>query len=440
MTDFEAIDYFSDESLPDDPYPYFAFLLERPVWREPHHGVVLVSGYEEAIAVYSDPSTFSSCNFVAGPKPAFPVDLEGDDITDIIEKYRDQLPSSDLISAFDPPKHTDLRALIMRLITPKRLKDNESFMWRLADRQLDDILPQGRCEFIREYAEPYTLLVVSELLGVPESDHEMLLGSMGYSRQGGAAKRPPMVGTVGDLTRQPYNSLEPIHRYFAEAIADRRREPREDVLTGMARATFPDGTLPDPIEGARIASNLFAAAQETTVRLLATALQRIADHPDLQQRLRDHRELLPNFVEETLRTEGPTKGSFRLARVSTTLGGVDIPAGTTVMVLRGAASRDPRRFEYPAEFRVDRPNARQHIMFGHGIHTCPGSPLARSEVRVSLERLFDRTTRIAIAEDQHGPTGSRRYEYLPSYMFRGLVRLHLELTPSDDPQPARGGS
>ena len=198
----------------------------------------------------------------------------------------------------------------------------------------------------------------------------------------------------------------------------------------MALATFPDGRLPDPIEAARIASNLFAAGQETTVRLLATAMRRIGDDPALQQTLRERRELIPNFVEETLRVEGPTKGSFRLARRSASLGGVEIPAGTVVMVLRGAASRDGRRFECPAEFHVDRPNARQHIMFGHGIHTCPGAPLARSEARVTIERFLDRTDVIEIDEARHGPIDAREYDFLPSYMFRGLVDLHITYTPA----------
>jgi cytochrome P450 len=95
------------------------------------------------------------------------------------------------------------------------------------------------------------------------------------------------------------------------------------------------------------------------------------------------------------------------------------------MVLRAAASRDPRRFECPAQFQVERPNARQHIMFGHGIHTCPGAPLARSEARVILERFFDRTEHIDIDESVHGPAGARHYDFLPSYMFRGLTNLHI---------------
>jgi cytochrome P450 len=310
----------------------------------------------------------------------------------------------------------------MGLITPKRLKENEEFMWRLADRQLNEVLPHAKCEYINDYCQPYTLLVVADLLGVPESDHAMLLELGGLNN----------VRLPGTLDQdQHYNFAGAMYDYFIAAIEARRRQPTGDVLTGMALATYPDGTVPEPLDVARIASNLFGAGQETTVRMLSAAVQRIAEDAELQQLLRDHRELIPNFVEETLRTEGPVKGDFRLARRSTKLAGVDIPAGTTVMILNGAASRDPRRFECPAEFRVERANARHHLAFGHGIHTCPGAPLARSEGRVSIERLLDRTADVRISEEAHGPAEARRYEYIPTYMFRGLTELHLEYTAID---------
>jgi len=183
------------------------------------------------------------------------------------------------------------------------------------------------------------------------------------------------------------------------------------------------------IDAARVAANLFAAGQETTVRLLGSALQLIADRPDLQQLLRTERQRIPGFVEEVLRFEGPVKGDFRLSRVPTTVGGVDLPAGTTVMVVNGAANRDPRQFESPAELRIDRENAREHLAFGHGGHFCPGAPLARAEARVAIERLLDRMRDIRISEAHHGPAGARRYEYAPTYILRGLNRLHLTFEP-----------
>jgi cytochrome P450 len=184
MTDFTSVDYFSDESVAADTYPYFDFLLEgRRVWREPHHGVVMVAGHEEVLAVLRDTASFSNCNIVAGPSFRFPVELTGDDVTGLVEQHRDELPMSDQIITFDPPKHTAHRGLLMGLITPKRLKENEEFMWRLADRQLDAVLPGGQCEFIDDFAQPYTLLVIADLLGVPESDHPALLRQAGIGRR-----------------------------------------------------------------------------------------------------------------------------------------------------------------------------------------------------------------------------------------------------------------
>jgi cytochrome P450 len=422
MTDFDA-DFFRDPSFVPDPYPYYEHLRAQcPVQREPHHDVVMVTGYDEALAVFHDTDTFSSCNSVTGPFPGFPVPLEGDDISELIERHRDELPMSDQLPCFDPPKHTDHRSLLMRLLTPKRMKENEEFMWALADRCIDEFLDRGECEFIRDYAQPFAMLVIADLLGVPEEDHERFrenLQGRGSSAIG-STKRDAMA----------HSPLEFLYQAFAEYVEDRRRDPRGDVLTGLATATFRDGSTPEVIDVVRVAANLFAAGQETTVRLLAAGLQILCEQPDLQKLLRTERDRIPNFVEETLRFDGPIKGDFRLSRVPATVGGVDLPAGTTVMVLNGAANRDPRVFERPAEFIADRENARHHIAFGHGIHVCPGAPLARTEAKVSLERLFDRTADIRISEAAHGPAGARRFDHVPTYILRGLTKLHLELTPA----------
>jgi cytochrome P450 len=131
-----------------------------------------------------------------------------------------------------------------------------------------------------------------------------------------------------------------------------------------------------------------------------------------------------------LRIESPVKTDFRLARKTTTVGGVEIKAGTPVMMLNGAANRDPRRFESPNEFRIDRPNAQAHIAFGRGVHSCPGGPLARAEGRISIERILDRLGDIRISEEHHGPADDRRYQYAPTWILRGLNELHLEFTPT----------
>jgi cytochrome P450 len=404
MSDFDSIDFFRGSELVVDPYPYFDYLRGQcPVQREPRHGVMMVTGYDEAVEVYTDVATFSSCNSVTGPFPGFPVPLEGDDVSDLIEQYRDELPFSDQITTFDPPKHKAHRGMLMRLLTPKRLRESE---------------------FIRDFAAPFTLYVIADLLGVPESDHEWFR----HELQGG--HRPDQgLGSTGSASLG-HTPLEFLYDRFSTYVEDRRSEPRDDVLTGLATATFPDGSTPEVIDVVRVAANVFSAGQETTVRLLAAAMQLIGEREDLQQTLREDRARIPNFVEECLRMESPVKGDFRLSRRATTVGGVEIPAGTTLMVLNGAAGRDPRHFEDPDEFQVDRANSREHLAFGRGPHSCPGGSLARTEARISIERILGRMDHIRISESAHGPAGARHYEYAPTYILRGLQRLELEFTPA----------
>ena len=223
----------------------------------------------------------------------------------------------------------------MRLITPKRLRENEEFMWRLAEQQLDEFVANGRCEFISEFSQPFAMLVVADLLGVPESDHARFREGFGLSGN------PGEIGS-GAEGQQAGNSLGWLDQAFVEYVEDRRRAPRQDVLTDLALATYPDGSTPEAIAVVRTATFLFAAGQETTARLLASALKQLALNPELQDELREHHDRIPNFIEETLRVESPVKADFRLARTNTTIGDVDVPAGTPVMLLNGAANRDPR--------------------------------------------------------------------------------------------------
>jgi cytochrome P450 len=181
----------------------------------------------------------------------------------------------------------------------------------------------------------------------------------------------------------------------------------------------------------RTATFLFAAGQETTARLLAVALKYLSEYPELQDELRAHADRIPDFIDEALRIESPVKADFRLSRRATTVAGVDIAAGTPVMLLNGAANRDPRHFDAPAEFRLDRANAKAHIAFGRGVHSCPGGPLARAEGRVSIERILDRMRDIRLSEEHHGPPEDRHFEYEPTWVLRGLHQLHIEFTPAE---------
>ena len=246
-------------------------------------------------------------------------------------------------------------------------------MWCLADQLIDEFVADERCEFASANGQPFPLLVIADLLGVPETDHSMF-------RELLAGKGPAEDGRVN------MNPLAYLDKWFTAYISDRRDTPTRDMLTEMATQRFADGSLPEMVDVVRIATFLFIAGHETTARLLSSAL-------------RGNRDRIPNFVEEMLRLESPIKSDFRLTRVATTLGGVERPAKC-------------------APERGVRPRGAQ----------LPRGPLARIEGRVTIERILDRLKDIRIDEAQHGPAGDRRFDYVLRYILRGLEALHIEFT------------
>jgi cytochrome P450 len=420
VTDFETVDFFTDESLVPDPYPYFDHLRSKcPVVHATPFNVMAVTGYDEALAVYKDPA-FSSCVSVAGPFSGMPFGPDGrDDVTELIEQHRGTVPMAEHITSQDPPLHTRTRGLMNKLITPKRLKENEEFMWRLADQQLDTFIERGKCEFLADYAKPFSLLVIADLLGVPAEDHDEFR----------AVFAGQIVGEVGKDAPTSHDPLKWLNDKFHAYIEERRREPRDDVLTGLAQAKHEDGSTPDIEDVMNLSTFLFAAGTETTTKLLSSAMRIIGDSPEFEKALREDRSKIAAFLEETLRMESPVKSHFRIARSTTTVGDVKVPAGTTVMVLPGACNRDERKFADPNTFRPDRPNVREQIAFIRGAHSCPGAPLARAEGRISLNRILDRMSDITVSEEHHGQADDRHYAYEPTFIMRGLSELHITFTP-----------
>lgn len=423
MTDLATVDFFSDPAVSQSPYEYWDHLRDQgPVTREPHYGVVAVTGYQEVMAAFKDHESFSAVNAIGGPFPPLPFTPEGDDISDQIEAHRHLFPIHEHMVVMDPPAHEKARSLLSKLLTPRRLKENEDYMWQLVDNQIDQFIDNGRCEFLSEYAKPFATSAIIDLLGVPAEDRAEFLAALGAEL--------PQGNRVGALDGEPVglDPLQYLDDKFLGYLAERRRAPREDVLSGMAAAVYPDGSTPELIELVKPATFLFAAGQETVTKLLSAAVQTLGDLPDYQKLLRAEPERIPTFIEEAVRMHSPTKVDFRLVRKTTTLGGVRLPAGTIVMLCLGAANRDPRKFEDPHEFRPDRKNVREHIAFGRGIHTCAGAPLARVEGQITVRRLLERMSDIRIDAAAHGSAGARSYRYEPTFLLRGLTELHIEFT------------
>ena len=398
-------DFFTDPEIIQDPIPYYRALHERgPVVREPQKGVFMLSRIDEILEVYTDHERFSAIVGPLGPLVDVPRPAEGESWAEVIERRRHEVPMGDQITSLDPPKHTRHRALAGRFFTPNRLKQNEEFIRTFADELIDEFADRGEVEFSAAYARPFTLLVIADLLGVPREDHETFRGWLGGQR-----------GNVGDpkgrhAADEVFANLAP---YFFRYIEERRASPSDDVMSRLANARFSDGELPEVMDVVRLATIVFAAGQETTARLLLAGMRVLCEQPTVAEELRREPAAIPNFVEECLRFEGPIKGSFRLALRDTSLAGVPIPAGSIAMAVIGAANRDPRVFEDPDRFDAKRPNASRNVAFGHGEHFCIGASLARTEARISFERLVARLDDFRLVDPG-------ALSYLESFIIRGL--------------------
>lgn len=423
MLDLVDRDYFTDHSILLDPYEYFEALRAKgPVYRLPGRDIFMVTGFAESLEVLNNHEDFSSVVSTGGPAVPLPFTPEGDNLTPQIEANRDKFLGGDLLVARDDKAHYNSRALLSRLFTPSRLKANEEYMTGLAEQLVQDAAAKGGCDLIKDIAVPFATLVIADLLGVPDNDRDHFMAVI-------AAGAPAGALDAEERDRQNH-PLVVMGGFFVNYLMDRMKNPREDVLTELATAKFPDGSSPDIAELVRLSTFLFGAGQDTTAKLLGNAMRFLIEQPGLQDRLRADTSLLPAFIEEVLRLEGSTKMTSRLARKATTVGGIDIPLGTKVMVALAASNRDPARFENPQDFVLGRPRIKEHLGFGRGAHVCIGSPLARVETRIVLEKFLTLTANIDFSAASHGPATDRHFEYEPSFIIRGLEKLDLTLTPA----------
>lgn len=283
MTDLATVNFFADPDVSQNPYEYWDYLREQgPVTCEPHFGVYAVTGYQEVMAAFKDHESFSAVNAIGGPFPPLPFTPEGDDISEQIEAHRHLFPIYEHMVVMDPPAHEKARSLLSKLLTPRRLKENEEYMWKLVDSSIDAIIDKGRCEFLTEYAKPFATSAIIDLLGVPAEDRPEFLAALGAER--------PEGNRVGALDGEPVglDPLQYLDDKFVGYLAERRRAPQDDVLSGMAAAVYPDGSTPELIEVAKPATFLFAAGQETVTKLLSAAVQTLGDRPEYQKMLREN--------------------------------------------------------------------------------------------------------------------------------------------------------
>lgn len=412
------------------PYAAYADLRrDSPVHRVPGAGYYVVSRLEDVRLVARNPEWFSSR--IVPPR----VD-PGPGAADGTPATRHLPPAAGVVSRLvrdvatggadrravlataDPPDHTRQRRLAQRALGAGRGTEAEARVRAIADELLDGFGGDRTVEWMGRFAMRLPLLVTAEVLGLPREDLPQLRRWTAHAVASVSGR-----STAADILAQARAWAE-LERYLAARLEANAAPAAAGVVADLARAVGegPDWLATD--EAVAILIQLLVGGNESTSSLLGSAVLLLATHPAVEERLRVDPAAIPLFVEEALRLESPFKGHFRIATRDGTLAGVSIPAGARVMLLWGAANRDERIFAHPEAIDLDRPNPRDHVAFGEGIHHCLGAGLARLQTRVALEALLARPARLRLAAG-HPPA------YLRSLAIRRLAALHLTLLARD---------
>ena len=381
-----AYDLLSPQ-LRQDPYPIYRDLRSK----DPVHRMRLVKAwaltrYEDVERVLRDDKRF--CN--------------GDRV--LVKT----IPLS--LLDMDPPEHTRVRALVSKAFTPRAVGRLQGRIREITDRLLDEVAGRRQFDVIAALGYPLPITVIAEMLGVRSEDMGVFEGWSNTL----ALSVDPILG--GKQVQAIKRAAEQVYAYFEEIIAERRREPRDDLVTALMMAEETGQRLTHE-EMLSVMLLILVAGNETTRNLIGNAVLALLRNPAQLQRLREDRELLDPAVDELLRYDSPVQLDGRAAREDVEIGGKRIRAGDVVIAVLGAANRDPEAFDDPESLDVGR-NGNSHLSFGRGVHYCLGGPLAIMEARLALTGLLDRYSSLRLAVEP---------DYREGVALRGVERLWIEV-------------
>ena len=396
-----GIDLFDDTFI-QDPYPlYERMLASGPVHRVGESGFYGVCSWDAVNEAIARPEDFSSnltatMTYQDGNVGTFVMGELGGDIQ--------------ALATADDPVHAAHRKLLVPQLAARRINALECFIGETAHRLWNEGVHSGAIEWMSAMANRLPMMIVTRLIGVPDVDIDQLV-------RWGYASTQVVEGLVGQEQLAAAGvAVSELSGYISEHIQRAPADPQDNLLSDLATACA-TGELTETAAMTMMIT-LFSAGGESTASLIGSAAHVLAGRPDIQQRVRENPELLGAFLEEVLRYEPPFRGHYRHVVNDTTLCGVDLEEGSRLVLLWGAANRDPSHFNDPNTFRLDRAGRKGHISFGKGAHFCVGAALARLEARVVIGQLLKRTSHIEATD-----TG----RWLPSLLVRRLERLELSV-------------
>jgi len=392
-----------DEQYIQNPYPLYKQMHQTgPVHRIAQSGFYAVSSWEavnEAVARCGDFSSNLTATMMyqpGGTVAAFGIAELGGAVQ--------------ALATADEPAHSLHRKSLLPHLAAKRIRAFGPFINETAAHLWNTNVHDGHIDWMSAMANRLPMMIVARIIGVPDADIDKL------TRWGYSATQLVEGLVTEDQMEAAGLSVTELSGYITEQFQEAAANPQDNLLGDLATACA-SGVL-DDVAALTMMITLFSAGGESTASLIGSAAWILATQPDVQQRVRDQPELVGAFLEEVLRYEPPFRGHYRHVLHETELCGVHLPAGSRLLLLWGAANRDPLHFDNPDQFRLDRPTAKSHITFGKGIHFCVGAALARLEASVVLGRLLEHTTNFRATET--GP-------WLPSLLVRRLEYLHLTL-------------
>ena len=402
-----------DPEILNDPYVYFRRLREEaPVFRDPKTGIVSVSTYDLIMEANRQPLVFSNRFGVALRAGA----VNGMDAEEMAILASGVAPIDTMLTA-DPPEHTRYRKLAMKAFTHKRVEQMGGIVARITNDLIDGFIADGQCEFKSTFANHLPMTMIADALGAPRADMDRFhrWSDAFVVQLGGVSDRETRLEAARRIVE--------FQSYFVERIEEKRAKPTEDVISDLVHATLAEEGDPRGMNHEELLSiiqQLLVAGNETTAHTLTAGLYYLTADPALRARVIADPELIPGFVEETLRLLTPTNNMWRVVTRDAEIGGFAVKQGEIMLLRFGSANRDEQHFPEADRFIVDRPDARNHLAFGAGIHTCIGAQLARKEMVTAFPIILARLKNPRFA------TGRNAFRYDPNILLRGVLELHVE--------------
>jgi len=381
---------------------------EAPVYYLAAADMYVVSRYEDICDIVRDPKRFSMA--ARGRGFLFKTD-------EAVRYYEDHGRPRYTPLSTDPPYHTEFRSHVEPFFTSGRIRTWEPALRNLIDSLADKLDTSEPIDFVQKFCFPLPMSVMTVLLGLPLEDHKLLkhwtdVWVLPFSH----AMTPQ---------QEMYVAEEGVamQKYILAALEQKRRDPRDDLLSLLVQARREDGSELTEKEMLGFAEQAIVGANETTQNGLAMSMCAMIENPGIEERLRDEPKKIRTFIEECLRLHSPTAGMYRWTTEDVAMHGVTIPKGATVHLRFAAANRDERHFEDPDVLDLERKKAGSHVAFSHAVHHCLGAPLARLELNLAFEILLSRRTNFRFAR----PTDN--FDYVPGLALRQLEYLWIRSDP-----------